>query len=170
MRIIPLLRIISLGIVFAFLYFASSVVVTLLLAVLLAYFLDPVVELFERMHIPRSLGALAVLLAVMSLVGGLGFLVAARADQFVADWPRYSAILRQATTVVNRKLATVQKQVEAIGPEEEKEHPPVRIAQSRPVSELLFLGVGSLYSIFLSQPFYRFWCFSCLLPSRRFGK
>src|ERR1019366_4455175 len=91
-------RIIALGIVFAFLYFASSIVVTLLLAVLLAYFLDPFVELLERVHIPRALGALLMLLAVTSLVGGLGYLMVDRADQFLADWPRYSAVLRHAAT------------------------------------------------------------------------
>ena len=112
-RTIPFLRIISLGIVFAFLYFASSVVVTLLLAVLLAYFLDPVVEFLERLHIPRGLGAFLVLLGVSLFIGGLGYLVAVRASQFVADWPRYGAILRHATTAVDRKLATVENQVEA---------------------------------------------------------
>src|SRR3981081_4051224 len=63
-------RIIALGIVFAFLYWASSVVMTLLLAVLLAYFLDPVVKILEKVHIPRALGALFVLLAVPSIFGG----------------------------------------------------------------------------------------------------
>src|SRR5579872_4431551 len=114
-RIITFLRIISLGIVFAFLYFASSVVVTILLSILLAYFLDPVVESLERMHVPRGLGALLVLLAVLLSIGGLGYLVAVRANQFASDWPRYSAILRQATAAVDQKLATVQNQVEAIG-------------------------------------------------------
>jgi predicted PurR-regulated permease PerM len=60
----PSQRVIALGIVFAFLYFASSVVITLLLAVLAAYFLDPVVGLLEKIHIPRALGALMVLAAV----------------------------------------------------------------------------------------------------------
>src|SRR6202171_6743426 len=106
-RTIPFLRIITLGIVFAFLYFASSVIVTMLLSILLAYFLDPVVEFLERMHVPRGLGALLVLLGVSLFIGGLGYLVAVRANHFGADWPRYSAILRHAATAVDRKLATV---------------------------------------------------------------
>ena len=67
----PSQRIIAAAIVFAFLYFASDVVVTLLLAVLIAYFLDPVVGLLERIHIPRALGALAVLLTVTAIFAGL---------------------------------------------------------------------------------------------------
>jgi len=155
-------RIIALGIVFAFLYFASSLVMTLLLAVLLAYFLDPFVGLLERAHIPRALGALLMLLAVMSLVGGLGYLVVDRADQFLADWPRYSAVLRHAATAFDRKLATVEKQVESISPEEERGRTTVRVAESRPVRELLFRGVGSLYSILLVTTFLPFLVFFML--------
>jgi predicted PurR-regulated permease PerM len=160
-------RIIALGIVFAFLYWASSIVMTLLLAVLLAYFLDPVVEILERVRIPRALGALAVLLAVTALLGGLGYLVVDRADQFLADWPRYSAVLRRASTAFDRKLATVERQVEAIAPEEEKGRPPVRITEPRPVRDLLFRGVGSLYSILLVATFLPFLAFFMLAAKPR---
>jgi len=163
----PSQRIIALGIVFAFLYWASSIVITLLLAVLLAYFLDPVVGILERIHIPRALGALVTLLLVMSIVGGLGYLVVDRADQFLADWPRYSALLHRATTAVDRKLATVERQVEAIGPEEEKGRPPVRVEETRPVRDWLFRGVGSLYSILLVATFLPFLVFFMLAAKLR---
>jgi predicted PurR-regulated permease PerM len=169
-RAIPLLRIIASGIVFAFLYFASSIVMTLLLAALLAYFLDPVVEFLERMRIPRGLGALIVLLAVMLLACGLGLLVANRTDQFVADWPRYSAILRHATTAVDRKLATVENQVEGLGPEEVKERQPMRVAEGRPVRDFLFLGVGSLYSFLLVAAFLPFLVFFMLAAKPQIWK
>ena len=112
----PSQRIIALGIVSAFLYFASSIVVALLLAVLLAYFLDPVVAVLERIHVPRALGALLVLLAVTAIVGGLGYLVAVRADQFLADWPRYSKILRNVTTAFDRKMSTVENRLRPSSP------------------------------------------------------
>jgi predicted PurR-regulated permease PerM len=163
-------RIIAIGIVCAFLYWASSIVITLLLAVLLAYFLDPVVKVFERAHIPRALGALVVLLAVTSLLSGLGYLVIDRADQFLADWPRYSAVLRRVATTVDRKLAIVERQVEAIAPEEERGRPPVRTAESQPVRELLFRGVGSLYSILLVVTFLPFLVFFMLAAKRRSWK
>lgn len=164
----PSQRIIALGIVFAFLYWASSIVMTLLLAVLLAYFLDPVVEILTKIHIPRALGALFVLLAVTAILGGLGYLMVDRADQFVADWPRYSAVLRRGATVVDRKLAIFEKQVEAIAPEEEKGRPPVRVAESsRPVRDILFRGVGSLYSILLVAAFLPFLAFFMLAAKPR---
>src|SRR6202163_2481043 len=107
-------RIIALGIVLAFLYWASSVVMTLLLAVLLAYFLDTVVEVLEKAHIPRALGALFVLLAVMSIIGGLGYLMVDRADQFLADWPRYSAVMRHGAPGEDGNLEIFQKQGEPL--------------------------------------------------------
>ena len=155
-------RIIAFGIVFAFLYFASSVVVTLFLAVLFAYFLDPLVESLERVHIPRALGALLVLLVVTSLIGGLGYLVVERADQFLADWPRYSEVLRHASTAFDRKLAIVEKQVESIAPEEEGGRPTVQVAEPRPVRDLLFRSVGSIYSILLAVTFLPFLVFFML--------
>src|SRR5258708_17985951 len=166
----PSQRIIALGIVFAFLYVASSIVMTLLLAVLLAHFLDPIVGALERIHIHRVLGALLALLAVTAIFIGLGYLVVDRAEQFLADWPRYSAILRHATTAFDRQLSTVEKQVEAIAPAGEKVHPPARTIEPPPVREWLFQGVGSLYSILLVATFVPFLVFFMLAGKRRIWK
>jgi predicted PurR-regulated permease PerM len=163
----PSQRIIAAAIVFAFLYFASDVVVTLLLAVLIAYFLDPVVGVFERMHIPRALGALVVLLAVTSMFAGLGYLVVVRANQFLEDWPRYSAVLRHVTTAFDRQLTTVEKGVDAIAPTSEKGRTPPRIVEPPPVREWLLRGVGSLYSILVVATFVPFLVFFMLAAKPR---
>jgi len=167
----PSQRIIALGIVCAFLYLASNIVITLLLAVLLAYFLDPVIGILERIHIPRSLGALLVLLAVTAMVGGLGYMVADRADQFLAGWPRYSTLLRGATTALDRKLSTVEKEVAAISPAPEKGRAPARVTEEPPpVRDWLFRGVGSLYSFLLVATFVPFLVFFMLAAKRRIWK
>lgn len=160
-------RIIAVGIVFAFLYWASSVVMTLLLAVLVAYLLDPVVGWFERLRMPRAIGALLVLLSMSAIFSGLGYLVLDRADEFAADWPRYSAVLRHATLVVNRRLAIFEKQVADLAPEEERARPAVRIEDSSPVRTLLLRGLGSLYSIMLVATFLPFLIFFMLAGKRR---
>jgi predicted PurR-regulated permease PerM len=166
----PSQRIIALGIVFAFLYFASNIVITLLLAVLLAYFLDPVVGVLERIYVPRALGALLVLLAVSAIVGGLGYLVIDRADQFAEDWPRYSALLRHVTTAFDKQISTVEKQVEDIAPAPDKGRAPVRAADPPPVRDWLFRGVGSLYSFLLVATFVPFLVFFMLAAKRRIWK
>jgi predicted PurR-regulated permease PerM len=166
----PSQRIIAAAIVFAFLYFTSEVVVPLLLAVLVAYFLDPVVGVFERMHIPRALGALVVLLAVTAALGGVGYLVVLRADQFLADWPRYSGALRHVTTAFDRQLTTVEKGVDAISPVTEKGKTAVRTVEPPPVREWLLRGVGSLYSILLVATFVPFLVFFMLAAKPRIWK
>jgi predicted PurR-regulated permease PerM len=167
----PSQRIIASAIVFAFLYFASNFVITLLLAVLLAYFLDPLVSVLERTHIPRALGALVVLLAVTAGFVGLGYLVAVRANQFVSAWPRYSAILRHATTAFDRQLTSVEKQVEAIAPAAERGGSLApRSVEPPPVRDWLLRGVGSLYSILIVATFVPFLVFFMLAAKRRIWK
>jgi predicted PurR-regulated permease PerM len=166
----PSQRIIAAAIVFAFLYFASDVIVTLLLAVLIAYFLDPVVGVFERMHIPRALGALVVLFAVTAMFAGLGYLVVVRATQFLEDWPRYSAVLRHATTAFDRQLATVEKGVDAIAPAPERGRTSPRAVEPPPVREWLLRGVGSLYSILVVATFVPFLVFFMLAAKPRIWK
>ena len=67
-------RIIAAGIVIAFCYWASTVLVTLLVAVLMAYFLDPVVTWMERMRIPRALGSLIIVLVTAGMLSVIGVL------------------------------------------------------------------------------------------------
>jgi predicted PurR-regulated permease PerM len=166
----PSQRIIAAAIVFAFLYFASDVVVTLLLAVLIAYFLDPVVGLLERIHIPRALGALVVLLAVTAIFAGLGYLVVLRANQFIDDWPRYSEVLRHVTTAFDRQMTTLEKGVEAIAPAAEKGRTPLRTVEPPPVREWLLRGAGSLYSILWWRRSFLSWFSSCSPQNPAFGK
>jgi predicted PurR-regulated permease PerM len=166
----PSQRIIAAAIVFAFLYFASDVVITLLLAVLIAYFLDPVVGVFERIHIPRALGALVVLFAVTAMFAGVGYLVVARANQFLDDWPRYSGLLRHVTTAFDRQMTTVEKGVEAISPAGDKGRTSPRTVEPPPVREWLLRGVGSLYSILVVATFVPFLVFFMLAAKPRIWK
>ena len=81
----PSQRIIAAGIVIAFCYFAASVVTMVLLSVLVAYFLDPLVEGMERFRLPRVLGSLAVVILSVALVAGLVYLLYDRAEHFAND-------------------------------------------------------------------------------------
>jgi len=163
-------KIIAAGIVFAVLYLASSIVMTLLLAVLIAYFLDPAVGLLNRVHVPRALGAVLVLLASTAVLAGLGYLLLQRADDFASDWPRYSLVLHKTAVAVNQRVASVEKRVAEITPQDEegaRARPAVRIENSQPVHELLLRGIGSLYSILLVVTFLPFLIFFMLAAKRR---
>jgi predicted PurR-regulated permease PerM len=163
-------RILAVAAVVTFLYFASNIVITLLLAVLLAYFLDPVVQVLEKILIPRPLGAFLVLLAVTAIVGAAGYLVADRSEQFIDNWPRYSTILRRMTTTFDRQISLVEKQVDAIAPATEKGRAAVRPTEPPPIRDWLFRGVGSLYSILLVATFVPFLVFFMLAAKRSIVK
>ncbi len=56
------LKLLAAALILVFLYYAAGVVITLLLSILIAYFLDPVVELLERLRMPRTIAAMITVL------------------------------------------------------------------------------------------------------------
>lgn len=162
----PSQRIIAAGIVIAFCYWAASIVMTLLLAVLLAYFLDPIVEWLERWRMPRALGSLIVVLVALALVVGLAYLVFDRVNHFADDWPRYSRVLKQAVASVERRLEKVESRVAELTPEEQLGRSVVRLEEQHPLRGLLLRGLGSLYNILLAGTFVPFLVFFMLAAKR----
>jgi len=163
----PSQRIIAAGIVIAFCYFAASVVTMVLLSVLVAYFLDPLVEGMERFRLPRVLGSLAVVILSVALVAGLVYLLYDRAEHFANDWPRYSKVLREASSAVERRLEKLERGVSQIAPDD-AQHPKniVHVEEDSPVRKLLVRGLGSLYTVLLEVTFVPFLVFFMLAAKR----
>src|SRR5262245_29896463 len=80
------LRVIAAAIILLFIYYAQGVVVTLLLSILLAYFLDPAVEFLERARVPRTIGATAMVLVLAAVFVGAGYGLWSRTADFAASW------------------------------------------------------------------------------------
>ena len=81
------------------LHWASAVFIPLLLGVMSSYVLSPAVNLLQRWHVPRALGAAAMLVAV---VGGLGSMVYSLGDEaaaLVESLPDAAQKLRQSLRV-----------------------------------------------------------------------
>lgn len=161
-------RIIAAGIVIAFCYWASTVLVTLLTALLIAYFLDPVVLWLRRVHIPRALGSLLVVLSTLALLVVLAWFLAERFDQFGRDWPSYREPLRSAVQAVDAKLQSLQAHVSEITPAET--HPGERIVavvESHPLRDAVLSRLGSLYTFLLASTFVPFLVFFMLAAKDR---
>ncbi len=163
----PSQRIIAAGIVVAFCYWASSVLVTLLVAVLLAYFLDPVVSLLEDLHMPRALGSLVVVLLLILAVGLLAYLLVDRIDHFGADWPKYRAPLREAAQAFERRMERFEARVSEIAPEERSGHQVVEVTAPHPVRTVLLSRLSSLYTVILAGTFVPFLVFFMLAAKRQ---
>ncbi|MFZ0637274.1 MAG: AI-2E family transporter [Candidatus Acidiferrales bacterium] len=159
-------QIIAAGIVIAFCYWASSVIVTLLVSVLLAYFLDPLVTWLERLHIPRALGSLLIVLLVLSVVVAIGWVLVDRMDQFSADWPKFRAPLKELTAAVENRVEGLEARVSEITP---NEHGPKveLVSESHPFRSAIVERLSSVYSLLLAATFVPFLLFFMLAAKRQ---
>ena len=160
-------RIIAAGIVIAFCYWASMVIVTVIVAVLTAYFLDPVVTWLERVRIPRALGSLLVLLVTLALIAVLGWMLVERVDQFGRDWPKYRAPLRSAAQAINARLESLEARVSEITPAQRIGERIVTVAEAHPVRDALLGRLRSLYLFLLAATFVPFLVFFMLAAKRQ---
>lgn len=159
-------RIIATGIVVAFCYFASTVLVTLLMAVLLAYFLDPVVTWMERMRIPRALGSLLMVVVTLALLAMMGWALVERVDQFSADWPKYRAPLRTVSSEFEKRLESFEARVSEIEPGGPAPRV-LTVSDPHPVRTALLGRLSSLYSFLFAATFMPFLVFFMLAAKRQ---
>jgi len=162
------LRIIAAAIILLFCYYAQGVVITLLLSIILAYCLDPVVELLERIRIPRSIGSLITVVVLIALITGLTYTLWTRTSQFVSNWPKYSEVLRKAVDTIEYKIAGVEPRPESSASAEEARQPASRSQGDVDlVHSLLMRGIGSLYALALEATFMPFLVFFMLAGKRQ---
>src|SRR5271168_28729 len=160
-------RIIAAGIVIAFCYWASTVLVTLLVAVLMAYFLDPVVTWMERARIPRALGALIVVLVTAGMLSVVAYSLIDRADQFGRDWPKYREPLRAASQAVETRMDALEKHVSEIEPAARPGEHVVTVGDTHTVRDALVGRLDSLYAFVLAATFVPFLLFFMLAAKRQ---
>jgi predicted PurR-regulated permease PerM len=160
------LRILAAAIILLFVYYAAGVVITVLLSILLAYFLDPAVEFLERFHIPRTIGAMLMVLVLIAVLGAGGYGIGTRTEDFAANWPKYSALLRQAAGTVEGKIKGLEVQVSQIAPGGGTQAAAAEQPATSFVRTLLFRGIGSLYALVLEITFIPFLVFFMLAGKR----
>jgi predicted PurR-regulated permease PerM len=161
-------RIIAAGIVIAFCYWAASVLVTLLVAVLLAYFLDPVVTWMEEWHIPRALGSLLVVLFTIAVMLLLTVFLIERADQFGQDWPKYREPLHKVATAVQQKMSTFEEHVSEIGPSSTViPGQTIVTVEPHPIRAAVIARLSSVYEVILAATFVPFLLFFMLAAKRQ---
>ncbi len=160
------LRVIAAAIILLFCYYAQGVVITLLLSILLAYFLDPAVELLERGRVPRTVGALMMVLILIAVLVAVGYGLGERTADFAANWPKYGGMLKQAASTVERKISGFEGRVTDLG----AESPNAQRVEVRPepgiLRTLILRSIGSLYALFLEVTFVPFLVFFMLAGKR----
>ena len=155
------LQLIAAAIILLFFYYAAGVVITLLLSVLIAYFLDPAVEFLERFRVPRTIGALILVLLMILVLVAVGYTLWLRTSDFAADWPKYREILHNATSKVQGNINSLDLTSSGEGsklvvPRED----------TGAVRNLVVRAIGSLYALVLEATFVPFLVFFMLAQKR----
>jgi len=161
------MRVIAAAIILLFFYYAAGVVITLLLSILLAYFLDPAVEILERIGLPRTLGAMVMVLILIAVLVAVGYGLWTRTSEFAENWPKYSSVLQKAASAVEGKIKGLEGQVSQIAPEQGVSAAPAVRTEPSIVRTLIFRGAGSLYALFLEITFMPFLVFFMLAEKRQ---
>ena len=154
------------AIILLFFYYAAGVVITVLLSVLIAYFLDPAVELLERVRIPRAVGALIMVLVMILVIIAVGYGLWQRTEDFAANWPKYRSILRDATGSVQKQLSGLEGSVNELTTPEGAPKAKINFTDSGAVHNLVVRGIGSLYALILEGTFVPFLVFFMLAGKR----
>jgi predicted PurR-regulated permease PerM len=160
------LRILAGAVVLLFFYYAAGVVITVLLSVLLAYFLDPAVELLERVHVPRTIGSLIMVLLLIAVILAAGYALWVRGSDFAANWHTYRDILRDALGEVQGKISGFEGGVNELTTPTGVAKPVVTSPDGGMVHNLFLRGIGSLYALVLEATFVPFLVFFMLAGKR----
>ena len=82
-------------IIIGMLYFGREIFVPIALAILLSFVLAPVVGVLQRIHAPRGLAVVSVVLLAFALIFALGSLLATQLTQLAGDLPRYQSTISE---------------------------------------------------------------------------
>src|SRR5712691_4172310 len=160
------MKVLAAAIILLFFYYAAGVVITLLLSILLAYFLDPAVEILERMRLPRTVGAMVMVMILIAVLAAASYGLWTRTADFAENWPKYSGVLQQVDGAVEGKIRGIEGQVSQIAPEQGASSVTTVRAEPTIVRTLIFRGIGSLYALFLEVTFLPFLVFFMLAEKR----
>src|ERR1700730_15479559 len=82
-------------IIIAMLYFGREIFVPIALAILLSLVLAPVVGILQRIHVPRGLAVVSVVVLAFAFIFAMGSLLATQLTQLAGDLPRYQSTISE---------------------------------------------------------------------------
>src|SRR5690242_4206791 len=82
-------------IIISMLYFGRDIFVPVALAILLSFVLAPLVGILQRIHVPRGLAVVSVVILAFSLIFAMGSLLATQLTQLAGDLPHYQSTISE---------------------------------------------------------------------------
>jgi predicted PurR-regulated permease PerM len=156
-------KIIAIAVLFGCIYYASSIVITLIFSILIAAVLEPGAGFLERLRLPRWLSSLIMVLLLLT-VGYLAvYGIYDRALAFMDDAPKMAAKLKQITAHLQVTAQNFQQSTRTIMPSSADSNLPiVRLQQESPWAQFLLRGIGSVYAFMVTVMFIPFLVFFML--------
>ena len=81
--------------IIAMLYFGREIFVPIALAILLSFVLAPLVAILQRIHVPRGLAVVSLVMLAFALIFAMGSLLATQLTQLAGDLPRYQSTISE---------------------------------------------------------------------------
>jgi predicted PurR-regulated permease PerM len=144
--------------VIGLLYLLKLVMVTTLVAILLAFVLEPLVGWFGRIRFPRPIGALVAVTLLVCLAGNLTFFFYNRAVGFAIQLPRYSEKIRDSLANFRAQTTKIEESTRSVlaSPKAGKQPLPVEVQEAPGLSRVISAGTGTLAEVVLAISFIPF--------------
>lgn len=142
------LAVIAIGGVLTLMYLAKPVLILTLVAVLLAFMLAPIVELCQRVHLPRSIGSLIAVLLMCTALYGIFYFSYSQANEVFSELPKYSGRIRTVLNQVRLRAERVRQTTRNVLPEDKSEKGTLTVRQSSSwVEDLTNGAVGATEAV-----------------------
>jgi predicted PurR-regulated permease PerM len=141
--------------ILAICYTGRLPLMTLCLALLVAFILAPVADVFERWHSPRWASSFIAVVLFLVLVLVIAYLSYSRAEQFIEDLPAYASRIQHTTLRFRQQAEKIQETTQAVLPTPSGGNTTVTVKQQSDLSSLL-TSFGGITEIVLSLAFIPF--------------
>jgi predicted PurR-regulated permease PerM len=124
-------------------YAAAEIVLPIILAFVLSAVFQPVLRFLVRLHLPRALAALIIVLALVSLFVVVGLLLSGPIADWVANLPQTLPKLEQRLQFLSRPIRSLQgafQHIQDLGPAPQGQQQAVAVQQSELPGKLLEQG------------------------------
>jgi predicted PurR-regulated permease PerM len=137
--------------VLACLYIAQDIVLPVVLALVLKLLLQPLVNLLERIRVPKPVGALIALGVLLSVFVGLGMLLSSPAARWASELPQAWPQLQQKFAFLKDPIEHIQRTLDQMGVH--LESPSALLSNPIGMVTAVFSGTGTVAAHELSPNF-----------------
>jgi predicted PurR-regulated permease PerM len=144
--------------VLAICYFAKPVLVTIFTSILIAFILEPIVRVQQKIRIPRPVGSMIAVLLVLGMLYGLSYFFYQRAVDFAHQLPRMSGEVKKIVGKYQHNAEQLRQSAQQVIPpsNDEKNAVPVKVQDDNGLAGIVgpqLASVGETLLIVAFIPF-----------------